>query len=382
MLGLRRFGARQAELLEAAGKPQWGVAVESSAVGDGTQHGILEAGVAGALAGAELLWSWARVDPEIVRAVAFSSPNPNVHNGFDFVQFIGNHYDGLSPETQAGVFRRLLGYTGEQRYLDLATAHGDSIIKATEPNQPVWDFIVNGHMVNVKTVADVNALHEAALAHADVLYAVPTDATGALTANMVPVTGLDHDQLASQLHDAIATAHGADALSAFTHHIPVVMIGMAMHRGRAQSSAGHDRARVLKHGGIAVVSRSAGAIVGTIIGGHVARSDPPLLVPVGAIGGAAVGALVGQFAFDKYKLRPFEEATAQMERRCRDYWKSSKDVGRLGTLIETELEDRAATSVASRMLGARWRQATAGTVGPRALKMPPSWPPPDSERNL
>ena len=59
----------------------------------------------GMLSASEFVWSWARIDPAIVHAAAFSSSAP-IRNGYDFAQYVHSHYDTLGLAAKEGFFNR------------------------------------------------------------------------------------------------------------------------------------------------------------------------------------------------------------------------------------------------------------------------------------
>jgi hypothetical protein len=178
---------------QARQKMQWG-AEEAQALrnqmGHFARQPINQAELAayGLVSASEFVWSWARIDPSIIHAAAFSSTEP-IHSGFDFAQFLHSHYDTLGPAAKEGFYDRLAGYVGEQQVADLLVQQGHVVHAAATATQPVWDLLVDGHPVNVKTVQDIASIKAEAMAHQGVTYIVPSDAHGHLTANMAHLVG-------------------------------------------------------------------------------------------------------------------------------------------------------------------------------------------------
>lgn len=183
----------------------------------------------GTLTIAEFAWSWARIDPSVIRGADFSSSVP-VHNGYEFAQYIHAHYDSLGAAAQEGFFNRLMGYVGEQKVADLLVHQGHIVQAAASATQPAWYLQVDGHPVNVKTVHDLASIKAEAMAHHGLTYVVPTDAHGHLASNMAHVAGFHHAVVHSSLHEGIAAAHGEHALHGLGMHLPVLTVAASAYR--------------------------------------------------------------------------------------------------------------------------------------------------------
>jgi hypothetical protein len=293
------------------------------------------------LTAAELLWSWMRIDPQVVRAASFSLPNYDIDGKFDFIRFIAGHFSKLSEAGQEHSFNKLLGYVGEQQYYDLMVSNGHAVTSAVDPNNPAWDFIVDGQLVNVKTYADAAQLHETALSAPNVHFAVPQDIAGHLTSNMEHIGGLDHHEIATQVHKSIAEAKGDAAITALTHHLPVIMIGRATVRGYAEVRAGQQLATAVKFGAIDVTSKTVGVLVfvkGGIFIGHFAS---PVGSMVGAVAGAVVGVTGGTKLANYFKTRKFHDAEDAIRDLLANYWDTAQNgADRLERIIIDELDGR------------------------------------------
>jgi hypothetical protein len=300
---------------------------------------------------AELLYSWSRIDPEVVKAVTFAEPSAHISGVWDFIGFVDSHFAGLGSAGAEHAYDRLLGYVGEQQYYELMVSHGHAVTRALTANQPVWDFIVDGHPVNVKTYADISPLHATAEQHPYVTYAVPADAHGTVGENMVRVDGLSHDHLTQQFSEAIARAKGETAAHAFGVHLPIATVCVATWRGACACRAGQQLGLAVRYGLIDVVTKGSGAVAGVVGGLKLGLlTGSPVGVLVGSVAGAFAGSLAGTEIGRRWKERPLTEAEAALDEALRQYWASCSDPERVSDLIEDELRAR-------RYVRDRWRDA-------------------------
>ena len=303
-----------------------------------------ESTAAAGLGVGELLYTWSRIDPNVIKAVSFATPNASIDGHFDFIKYVTAHFDSMSPTGQAHELSRLVGYVGEQRYFDLLTSHGHTVTRALTSNQPAWDFYVDHHPVNVKTYADLSTLHSTAEAHPEITYAVPSDATGHLMDNMDRVSGLSHDQAVAELHNAILAAKGDTAAAAFAHHLPIITMGIAVFRGAAAVRAGQQLGTAVHFGLIDVSLKSAGGIGGAVMMGAIGTGFfSPVGILVCVAGGAFGGVLAGTELAKKVKAVPLNRARSQLDLDLRNYWLSAQHPARLQEQLEQEISDRRTT---------------------------------------
>ena len=272
----------------------------------------------GMLSASEFVWSWARIDPTVVHAAAFSSSIP-IHNGYDFAQYVHTHYDTLGTAAKEGFFNRLLGYVGEQQVADILAHQGHVVQVATSATQPIWDLLVDGHPVNVKTIQNIASIKAEAMAHHGVTYIVPTDAQGHLTENMAHVAGFKHDAAHAGLKQGFASAHGEHALHGLGMHLPLLTIGFSAYRNYQAVQLGKDVAVAMKHTVVESVGRGAGGVVGAKAGALAGSLFGPIGTLIGAVGGAVGGALLGGSVAEQYKRKPLDAAILRMQVSLHEY---------------------------------------------------------------
>lgn len=257
----------------------------------------------GAMSAAAIVWGWASIDPDIVAAADFAS-EAGIRNGFDFAQYIHAHMDGLREAAKEGFLSRLQGYIGERQVADILMAQGHTVELAATANQPIWDLLMDGHAVNVKTVAETASVLDVAADHPDVTYIVPADAHGETAHNVLRLEGFSHDTAKEAVHESIAAAHGDTALQWIMHNVPWVTLGFsalrqyhAVEKGKPIGVAiHHGLADTVGRGGGAILGAKAGAAIGTLVG------------PVGTLVGAVIAAKLGGKLAKQYKERGLRRA--------------------------------------------------------------------------
>ena len=275
----------------------------------------------GMLSASEFVWSWARIDPDVVHAAAFSASAP-IHSGYDFAQYVHTHYDTLGIAAKEGFFNRLLGYVGEQQVADILAHQGHVVQVAATATQPVWDLLVDGHPVNVKTIQDIASIKAEAMTHHGVTYLVPTDAHGNLTENMAHVVGFKHDAAHAGLKEGLASAHGEHALHGLGMHLPLLTIGFSAYRNYQAVQLGKDVKVAMKHTVVESVGRGTGGVVGAKAGALAGSLFGPVGIFIGAVSGAVGGALLGGSVAEQYKRKPLEAALLHMKTSLHEYGKT------------------------------------------------------------
>lgn len=268
----------------------------------------------GALGAAEVLWQWASIDPQVIRAVDAAHVD-SVTSGFDLAQWVHQRIDPLEGDSLAGMQNRLLGYLGEQRVSGLLAAQGHQVEMATTANQPIWDLLMDGQQVNVKTVLELDGIREVALSHPEVLYVVPEDAVGRLTDNMQRLEGFRH----AEVHEAWdSTLDQVDAVGAFDLlgvHLPFMRLFRSVCQNHQAMQQGRDLDVAIRHvaydtlvqGGLTVASATFGGKLGTALAG-------PLGTLAGTVLGGVAGSVVGGEWAMALKRRPLELALAELDR--------------------------------------------------------------------
>jgi hypothetical protein len=287
-------------------------------IGRLTQERVTQAelGAYGAVTAAEYVWSWAAIDPAVVKAAAFSSGTA-IHSGYDFAQFIHDHMDSALTE---GFQNRLLGYVGEQQVRDLLISQGHVVHFADTANQPIWDLLVDGQHANVKTVASIASAKAEALAHPHVTYLVPEDAHGHAHENIVRLAGFKHDVAKESLKEGIASTKGETAAHGLGLHSPWITVGFAAYRNYKLVKLGKDPVVAVKHTAIESVGRGAGVLLGAKVGGLAGTAaGGPLGTLIGAVVGGLAGALGGGAIAEKWKLKPLSSALENLQSALHDF---------------------------------------------------------------
>jgi hypothetical protein len=287
----------------------------------GDQISSAELGAYGAVTAAEFAWTWAAIDPSVIHAADFSS-STSIHNGFQFAQYLHDHYDSLAPAAKDGFINRLAGYVGEHNAADILVHSGHIVQMASSATQPVWDMLVDGHSVNVKTVSDIASIKAEAAAHPGTQYLVPEDAHGHLASNMHHLAGLNHDAIKESVHQSLLEAHGDTAAHGLLHHLPLVTLGFAVYRNVEAVHKGVDPLVAIHHGIAETVGRGTGVALGAQCGTFVGSLCGPIGALIGGLLGGLGGALLGSAAANSYKRIPLNKALAELEQALDAYGKS------------------------------------------------------------
>lgn len=272
---------------------------------------LAEYGAYGAVTAAAITWSLASIDPDIVAAADFASDTA-IHTGFDYAQYIHAHMDGFSQAAQEGFLARLQGYVGERFVADILVDQGHTVTQAATANQPIWDLLVDGHAVNVKTVADTASILPDAAAHPDVTYIVPADAHGATAHNVLHLDGFSHDTVHQAVHESLATVHGDTAFQWLAHHIPWVTLGFSAMRQINEIEKGKPIGPAISHCLADTAGRGGGAMLFGKIGAAIGSTAGPLGMIAAAGVGAIIGSLIGGAVAAQWKLRGLKRALAAL----------------------------------------------------------------------
>ena len=114
---------------------------------------------------ADLVYSLAAIDPEVVAAADFSRSDA-IDDPFDFAVHLFNKLDGGWSERKEalmpaqGDIAQLKGFTMEQLAATKLVDDGHVVEMPVVPNQPGWDLIVDGQPFQVKCLADSSLLRE------------------------------------------------------------------------------------------------------------------------------------------------------------------------------------------------------------------------------
>lgn len=281
-----------------------------------------ELGAYGGVTAAEFAWSWAAIDPTVVKAAAFSS-DASIHSGLDFANWLHRTYDSLVPAAKEGFLNRLLGYVGEQQVADILIAQGHTVEVASSATQPVWDLLVDGHTINVKTVADVASIKGDAFAHPGVEYLVPQDAHGEIGGNIAHAVGFKHEAVKQSLKESLASAKGETAGHALGTHLPWITVGFSAYRNYKAVQQGKSVEGAIRHTVVESIGRGGGVVVGGKIGGTIGFAvGGPVGAAIGAVALGIGGALVGGSIAEEYKMKSLRAALADLEQRLDSFGSS------------------------------------------------------------
>ena len=266
----------------------------------------------------ELMWHWLQIDPQVIAAADFSS-RESINNGFDFACYLENHISGMDAEAMAGFKHRLMGYVGEQKVSELLSEQGHVIEVAQTANQPIWDLMVDGQAVNVKTVQDIAEIKATALAHPDVTYVVPEDVSGTLTDNMLRLDGFNHHQMELLTEQAIIDSAVPDTLVQAASHLPVIPLFFSVLRNQKAMAQGRNTEVAIKHIILDTLGRGGGGGLGAWIGGAAGTIIGPVGVVIGSALGALFGTIFGAHWTEGIKRHPLQCALNEFDQHLQHF---------------------------------------------------------------
>lgn len=269
------------------------------------KEGLIYSGITSA----EYLWLLSSIDKNVIAAADFSSQE-NITSPLLFAAHLNKSLSGFDAASQTGFLNRLQGYVGEQHAYDILINQGHKIELAETANQPIWDMLVDGHQVNIKTVKQISEIASDANAHPSVTYYVNADASGEAHNNVVRLDGLSINDIHRDVHHAVDVA---DASAGGGMAIPFVSIALNIHRQMNQVKAGKDIGHATFHGLTDLFLNAGGAKVGAAAGGAIGLLGGPVGSLIGAAAGAIGGFFVGKIVSTNIKLIPLESAQSELQ---------------------------------------------------------------------
>lgn len=278
-----------------------------------------ELAVMAGLTTVELYWHWANINPQVVTGADFSSIQ-DINSGFDFAQYIHQSVTGMNEQSLLGFKRRLMGYVGEQNVADLLVQQGHIVEVAQTANQPVWDLVVDGQAVNVKTVQDIASIKADALTHPDTIYFVPEDATGVASPNIMRLVGFNHDDLQGLTNQTVdSSLDSTDTLIGIAGHLPIIPLFSSVMRNHKAIEQGRDKDVAVKHVILDTLGRGGGAGLGALIGGTIGTVIGPVGTIIGGALGVIIGGMFGQGLAEDVKQQPLQKALEKFEQQLQKF---------------------------------------------------------------
>lgn len=237
-----------------------------------------------------------------------------------------NFWEGL---TDAGL-NKVGGHIGEAFAASSLEEKGFEVDWANESNQTGWDLLVNGHEMNVKTVADANSLSQHFNLYPDIPVIIPGDAAN-IPGNAI---NLDSESGIEELNNAIfegkeniiavdpsishqdimmqtgeATDFLTGSMEIFDSYIPLITASLSGLRELKLLSNEHTTVlNAAKNIGLDMVGTGGGGLMGATIGGAIGSILPVAGTVVGSVLGGVVGAIYGRKGTDYIKKRDLLEA--------------------------------------------------------------------------
>lgn len=241
----------------------------------------------------EYLWQIYTIDPDVIKAVDFSSAE-HLDSNYAVSEYLMNKMIQHDASSFAGFQNRLVGYIGEQRVAEILNQQNIETTWAATSNQEIWDLKINDELINVKTVLDIHSLKALALAHPNVTYLVPEDTYQDIgVSNIAPLEGFHHQDIHQTLDDTYDKIDGSNAFDSYGTHLPILSGIMALNERGRLLKAGGDIHAINKNTLIDFGSKTTGSLLMSKIGGVIGMGLGSLIfMPVA---GAAIGGALGTF---------------------------------------------------------------------------------------
>lgn len=240
------------------------------------------------------IWSLSLIDNNVLNAISFSyEQHPDTLMGFKKIAEIlqensGNHIEGA--------LNRLHGYVAEQQVaFDLAQS-GHNVMLPNTPNNPGYDLLVDGHMVQVKNTLNPEIIHEHFIHYPDIPVITNSEMASHFTNNnMVHIDqSLSYNDV---VHHTSATMDGLDGIGHVDVHdllpIPLLAIGFSIYRNHKRLDNGLTIEEFSKIVGKDAAFRGIAGFGGAKIGSLVGSIVGPIGTIIGSIMGGVIGGIAG-----------------------------------------------------------------------------------------
>ncbi len=287
-----------------------------------------------------LLENFATIDEHIYESMSHLS-GQQISNLGDLTAKIEGYQHSAWSGLSEGTLNKVDGSLGEVVAADHLSQAGLSVAWPDASNQQAWDLLVQGHEVNVKTVADASSLTEHFAKFPDVPAIVPGDMhnipEGAI--HFDPTHGVDqlwnalvsHKEHIVIVDDALSHAdviqhaeHATDAAlgsADVVHaHFPFITFAFSGWReikllAQAKTDIGtslkNTTSDVVGTGGGALIGAKAGALAGSVFG--------PAGTFFGAVVGSIAGAVGGRKLSNEFKRVPLNEELNKYEKAQQNF---------------------------------------------------------------
>lgn len=254
--------------------------------------------------------AFSNVDPEVLRAIEFSTAE-HVRNLASVDSYVQHHFFDQPLSSAEGWLHRLEGYVAEQKTAAALEQAGHHVEFAQVPNQPGWDLLVDGHPWQVKEGVSAAAQTKEFLAHHEGIEVItsPDAAAHISDPNVHSLPELDHDLIASSTKHSL---HGVKDGFHAGFHFPLITFALSTYR--EFSLLYHQKTqieKVLKHIAVDVAAVGGAGFVGMKAGGLIGSIFSPIGAAIGATIFGICGAIFGKMGANAVRFSSFDQAKAE-----------------------------------------------------------------------
>jgi hypothetical protein len=267
-------------------------------------HGIRASALDGGLAGLSIIHAAAEIDPAVLHAIEFSTAE-HLNNLATIDNYVHDHFFDAMSKSAEGWFDRLTGYVAEQKAATVLEQMGHHVEFAPVANQPVWDLMVDGEYVQIKTglagVKDFLAAH-----HGMDVYTSPEIAAAVKDPLVHGLPEL------SAIHIDGATQHTLDGVKDSLHpglHFPIITFAFSAYREfNLIQDQQKELGLAIQHLTMDVGGVAVGGLAGAKLGALAGAVFGPMGITVGGFVGAIGGAISCKMTATSLRCADFKKA--------------------------------------------------------------------------
>lgn len=249
----------------------------------------------------EYFWHIHRIDPELIQMVDLNHQDrQNSH--LVLSNSLMQQMIAKDQRTVDAFQARIITVLGEQKVATHLEQQGAAILDVASSDFVVWDLLINDHMLNLKSVLDVQDIQAISLAHPHVSEMMQIKHERAFATESKLLTGFNSSDaykgvnVAAEYEGVDKTGLEDTVQEGLQAHLPIIPIIKALQERKRLIQAGSEITAINKNMAIDLVTKTTmntgTVVVGASLGGVLGSL---VFMPVaGAMLGACVGGLLGR----------------------------------------------------------------------------------------